>query len=430
MKGQISRAILAVAVLIVIGLGLPLAVVVQRFYEDRSAADLQRRAAETIVEISLPLDAQDLAQVANEPDTPGEFTVYDDQGRRLYGNGPPRGDGAVSKALAGHSSTTSNDHQRTLAAPITDRSSESVVGAVLVTQPSSLVNSKVHQAWLVMAMAVTVALAGATALARAQSRHLAAPVARLADHAVDLGRGVFTSRVESSGITEVDTVARALNDSAARLADLLARERAFSSDVSHQLRTPLTGLRLRLERAGATEPQNRHLTAALDEVARLEATVEHLLALSRDRHPVGAPLAVTDLLDAAYHRWHERFATAGRELHIEPTERTVAVRGSDVSIGQVLDVLIDNTLEHGRGTVTISSRATPGGLVLEVTDQGLGIDDGRRDAIFDRHEGSGNGIGLALARSITEAEGGRLLLGTGQPPCFQVVLPEVDEFVG
>jgi signal transduction histidine kinase len=429
MRAQISRAILAVAVLIVIGLGLPLAVVVQRFYEDRAAADLQRRAAETIVEISLPLDADELAQVASEPDTPGEFTVYDHQGRRLYGDGPPQGDAAVTTALAGQSSTTSNDHQRTLAAPITDRSSETVVGAVLVTQPSSLVDSEVHQAWVVMAIAVTVALAGATALARAQSRHLAAPVARLADQAVDLGRGDFTSRVEPSGITEVDTVARALNDSAARLADLLARERAFSSDVSHQLRTPLTGLRLRLERASATDPQHRELTGALAEVARLEATVEHLLALSRDRHPVGAPLAVTDLLDATSRRWQERFAIAGRDLHIDPTERTVAVRGSDVALGQVLDVLIDNTLEHGRGAVTISSRVTPGGLVLEVTDQGPGIEDNRRDAIFERHEGTGNGIGLALARSITEAEGGRLLLGTGKPPCFQVVLPEVEEFV-
>ena len=76
MRRQISRAILGVAVLLVVGLGLPLAIVVERFYEDRAAADLQRRAAEAIVEITLPLDATELASVSDEPDSPGAFSVY------------------------------------------------------------------------------------------------------------------------------------------------------------------------------------------------------------------------------------------------------------------------------------------------------------------------------------------------------------------
>jgi signal transduction histidine kinase len=425
-RSQITRAILAVAVLLVIGLGLPLAVVVQRFYQDGAVADLQRRAAETIVEIALPLEPNGLARVAGEADSPGEFTVYDAQGDRIFGPGPRLADAPVQEAIDGQASSVSTDRQLVLASPITDRSSETVVGAVRVTQARGVVDREVRRAWFVMAGAVLVALAGAAALARRQARQLAAPVGRLAEQAVDLGRGDFTARIDASGIAEVDTVAAALNDTAGRLAELMARERAFSADVSHQLRTPLTGLRLRLERAIGSDHPHDHLDGALEEISRLEATVEHLLALSRDRHPVGAPLAVEELLVAVAERWQERFVTVGRELRIEQGDRTVPVRGSDLSISQVLDVLIDNSLRHGGGRVTVRSRAAVGGLVLEVEDEGPGIVEDRRSAVFDRHEGDGHGIGLSLARSIAEAEGGRLLLASGQPPCFQVILPAAD----
>jgi signal transduction histidine kinase len=277
-----------------------------------------------------------------------------------------------------------------------------------------------------MAAAVVLALGGATVLARRQASRLADPVVRLARQAVDLGRGDFTTRAALSGIEEVDVVATALDDSAARLADLLARERSFSADVSHQLRTPLTGLRLRLERARADAPSEPHVQDALDEIGRLEATVEHLLALSRDRHPVGAPLDVTEVLAAALSRWRPRYQAARRELQIDAPRPRVVVRASNLSIGQVLDVLLDNALRHGSGTVTLRARAAAGGLVIEVSDEGPGIAEDRRDRVFDRHEGHGSGIGLALARSITEAEGGRLLLASGRPPCFQVVLPATE----
>jgi signal transduction histidine kinase len=425
-RSQITRAILAVAVLLVIGLGLPLAVVVQRFYQDGAVADLQRRAAETIVEISLPLAPDGLSGVAAEADSPGEFTVYDAEGHHVFGPGPVEADAPVQRAINGQSSSVRTDAELVLASPITDRSSETIVGAVRVTQARAVVDRQVRRAWLVMAMAVAVALAGATTLARRQARHLAAPVAGLAAHAVDLGRGDFTARIDPSGIPEVDTVAAALNDTAARLAELLARERAFSADVSHQLRTPLTGLRLRLERATDSERPRDHLGGALEEIGRLESTVEHLLALSRDRHPVGAPLAVDDLLDDIAPRWRERFIATGRELRVEHGEHMTAVRGSDLSLSQVLDVLIDNSLHHGAGAVTVRSRAAAGGLVLEVEDEGPGVAEDRLAAVFNRHEGHGHGIGLALARSLTESEGGRLLLASGRPPRFQVILPAAD----
>lgn len=426
MRRQITRAILAVAALLIIALGLPLAVVVQRSYQDRAVADLHRRAAETIVEIALPLDPAELSQVATEADSPGEFTVYDLQGTRLFGTGPIHGDAPVVRAIAGQLASASNQRELVLASPITNRSTEEVVGAVRVAEPSSVVDRQVQRAWLVIAAVIAVALASAAALARAQGRRLAEPIARLADKAVDLGRGDFTSRTGLSGIPEIDTVAAALDDSATRLAVLLARERSFSADVSHQLRTPLTGLRLRLEHAARSDQPTTHIEGALQEIGRLEDTVEHLLALSRDGHPIGTPLDVDDLLGALGSRWNQRFADTSRALRVEHSDRPVAVRASGVSMGQVLDVLVDNSLRHGAGDVTVRSRAAAGGLVLEVEDQGPGIAEERRSAVFDRHDGSDHGIGLALARSITEAEGGRLLLATARPPCFHIVLPAAD----
>ncbi len=426
MRRQITRAILAVAALLVIGLGMPLAVVIQRFYQDGAVADLHRRAAETIVEIALPLEPGSLAQVAAETDSPGDFTVYDNHGRRIFGGGPAQADAPVVQAIAGRLASATNERELVLATPITDRSTETIVGVVRVTQPGAVVDRQVRRAWFVIAVVITIALASAAALARAQGRRLAAPVGSLADKAAAMGRGDFTSRIDASGIPEIDTVATALDESAVRLAGLLARERSFSADVSHQLRTPLTGLRLRLEHAARSDQPQVHINGAIEEIGRLEDTVEHLLALSRDRHPIGKPLDLSDLFGALTSRWRNRFADTDRQLRVELDNRHVAVRSSGVSIGQVLDVLIDNSLRHGAGAVIVRSRAAPGGLVLEVEDEGPGIAEDRRSAVFNRHEGSDHGIGLALARSITEAEGGRLLLATARPPCFHIIMPAVE----
>lgn len=204
---------------------------------------------------------------------------------------------------------------------------------------------------------------------------------------------------------------------------MLARERSFSADVAHQLRTPLAGLRLRLEHALRSDDKRHPVEGALAEVGRLEATVEHLLALARDTQQVSSPLAVPHLLHAVDERWQPRFAQAQRALTVHDGGRLPTVHASDVSIGQVLDVLIDNALRHGDGAVGVRARPAAGGLVIEVDDEGPGITDDRLAAVFDRHEGSGNGIGLALARTIAEAEGGRLLAVRGQPPCFHLILP-------
>jgi signal transduction histidine kinase len=416
-RRRISRAIVGVAVLLVLVLGLPLALVVQRLYEDRAMADLQRRAAETINEVALPVDATALAEVAGEPDAPGPFAVYEPSGRRIFGPGPADADPAVRRALAGDTTSRSGP-VLVIAVPLTDRSTEEVVGAIRISESDDVVDAQVRRAWAAMGAAVVVALAGAVLLARSQGRRLAEPVTNLARDAARLGGGALPIRTAASGIPEVDAVGEALAESAERLASLLARERAFSADVAHQLRTPLTGLRLQLERLEAHD--------AIAEVARLEATVEHLLALSRDRQPIGADLDVDALLAGVEARWSAPARGAGRDLLVVHDAAAIAVRASTASIAEVLDVLVDNALRHGAGTITVRARPATGGLVVEVSDQGAGLDGSV--PIFHRAAGDGgHGIGLALARRMAEAEGGRLLLAVARPPCFHVVLPALDD---
>ena len=422
MRVRITRAILLVAGMLVLVLGIPLAVAVQEFYESRAVVELQRQAAETTVELSLPLVPAELEQAAAEDDSPGPFSVYDPAGTRLVGNGPARADEPVRQALGGQAGATHHGNELIVATPIADQSTEAIVGAVRVTQPAAVVAGEARRAWLLMLAVAGVGLVGALLVARRQASILAEPVARLADQAAVLGRGDLTTRPALSGIAEVDAVAGALEDSATRMTGLLARERSFSADVSHQLRTPLAGLRLRLERARRDADLDA-IDGALAEVDRLTETVDHLLDLARDTRSVSPPLDLDALLQAVDERWQPRVADAGRTLLVGHLRPAPNVNASSVSISQVLDVLVDNALRHGSGAIGVRARGAAGGLVLEVDDQGPGIPDSLLEAVFDRRTADGHGIGLALARTITEAEGGRLLLVSGQPPLFHLVLP-------
>ncbi len=362
MRGQISRAIVGVALLLVLGLGIPLAVVVQRFYADQAVADLRRRAAETITEIALPLDPDELASVAVEPDAPGPFSVYDHDGRRVFGDGPSSADPAVRAALAGAATVTRIDGELVLGAPLTQRTSETIIGAVRIDQNAGIVDTRVRKAWFAMAIAVAIALLGAWLLARGQGRRLAEPISALARHAEELGRGEFGRRPAPSGVAEIETVAEALAASGDRLASILARERGFSAEVAHQLRTPLTGLRLRLDRLANEDGASAELAAVLGEVARLEGTVEHLLALSRDLHPVVSVLDIEAVFAALTDRWDTPVRDSGRCLTVDTVSASVPgpIRGTFVSISQVLDVLVDNGFRHGSGEVAVRARAVAG----------------------------------------------------------------------
>ena len=243
----------------------------------------------------------------------------------------------------------------------------------------------------------------------------------LADWATETSR----SRSPTPAFATLDHVADALTATARRLGDLIERERAVSANASHQLRTPLTGLRLTIETelAAPRDDPKAVLIEALDELDRLEATVNQLLALARDTAGPRSPVDVPMLLHELERRWHPPLARLGRPLRMVFGDDLPAPEVSEIAISQVLDVLIDNAARHGAGAVTVEAT----GEVRPCADRG-GRGTGHRRArrVFDRRgsDAKGHGIGLALARSLAEAEGGRLSSSALAPsPFFVLVLP-------
>lgn len=286
---------------------------------------------------------------------------------------------------------------------------------------------------LVVAAAV-VAFAAGIVMALWQARRLAAPLVYLAASAEQLGSGQVRPRLEPSGVEEIDLVAAELARSADRLAGRLAAERQFAADASHQLRTPLTALSMRLEEiAAATDSDEVREEAriSLEQVERLVTVVDDLL--SRSRRVQGGTTEALHLVDVVHQQqeeWGPSFRSVGRRLVVEVPEG-VAVLATPGALAQVLATLIENSLKHGGGATTVRSRPSgPGGaVVVEVADEGPGVPDDLAPRIFEREvtSGAGTGLGLSLARDLVAADGGRLELAQRRPPVFAVFLAGVPK---
>jgi signal transduction histidine kinase len=272
-------------------------------------------------------------------------------------------------------------------------------------------------------------LAVVAAVGRARARRVARPLESLAGAADALGQGDFSVRAVHAGVREVDAVSSSLEATARRLGSMLERERAFTADASHQLRTPLTAVRLGLESALLTAGADLRQAAeeALLGLDRLEQTVHDLLLLARDTMHLSQATDVEALVRALGSVWSRALAEYERvlELRIEPDLPPAAV--SQPALRTVLDVLLSNALAHGVGRVLVEVRATDATVVLEVSDDGPGVrgDPARLFARRSAHA-HGTGIGLALARSLVEADGGRLELIRLAPAVFALLLPVAE----
>ena len=250
-------------------------------------------------------------------------------------------------------------------------------------------------------VAILVSFGVGVVVARWQSRRLSAPLIYLAAAAEQIGAGQARPRMKKSGIEEIDLVYEELVRTADRMAGRIAAERQFAADASHQLRTPLTALSMRLEE------------------------IEYL----SDREDVreeAASCPLRKLFDQQRDEWERSFQTAGRDLVFDD-EAGLAVLVSPSSLAQIIATLIENSLKYGAGTTRVSARKVGKGVVLDVADEGEGIRDDLTEAIFSKgvSTGGSTGIGLPLARSLAEAAGGRLELASARPPVFRVVLSAV-----
>ena len=234
----------------------------------------------------------------------------------------------------------------------------------------------------------------------------------------------------TTGIAEVDRLDEALVRGAQHTARRLASERDFAADASHQLRTPLTALLMRLEEIAATDDLGvvaEESTIAIAQVERLSRVVDDLM--SRTRSGVGASPAVSldSVLASLQREWQPAFASARRSILVSG-ERGLGVRATPVALAQILTTLLENSLSHGRGTVEIAARRSGPSVVIEVTDGGEGVPAAIAPHIFERSVSStGSGLGLSLARDLAEAAGGRLELVSARPAVFALFLSAVAE---
>ena len=420
-RGSVSarRRILAttvsVALVAVIVLGLPLAYLSAKFVRDDARSQLQRSA--------------DLVLVALEAElAEGGFV----DPRRLVE--PIETGQLIEVTLADGQQVVLNEDVRTkdmLSASTADERGN----RVRVSRAADPVNDRMREAVGVVLGVSAIALLSAVGFAAVGGRRLAQPLAALAEHSARLGAGEVTTQAPRSGLAEVDAVAEVLDRSASRIGAMLQAEREFTANASHQLRTPLTALRLRLEPllwddGDDVDPGRRDaIQAALREADRLERTIDTLLELARTGR--AGPASAFDLVALVHQRtakWRLALQREHRNLVVRATSGPhLVARAAPAAVGEALDVLVENSLRHGAGDVTVSVVSRGGYAVLVVEDEGVGIEAGEESAIFERGRSQrGTGIGLALARSLIEADGGRLELVRAAPAGFELYVPTVE----
>ncbi len=407
MQRRLLVSTLAVAVAAVLLLGIPLAFVVSRQQESEANQQLQRDAAtianglQERVDSGLPPDAAQAGRSLSD-----RYVVIRQPGTAAVAVGarPPSGD-------------TVSAHANTRDFSVTVLADDSVV--------SGQVTTGLVRIFLLALGAVAVAVV----LALLQARRLSRPLQELASAADRLGSGDARPLGRRFGIQELDRVAEGLDGSAQRITELLAAEREFAVDASHQLRTPLTALSMRLEEilAAADDPEavREEGAAALAQTERLADVVGQLLGRTR-RGVSGSPelISVDDIVAQQVVEWEPAFRREGRKLEVTGEKGLHAVATSG-GAAQVLATLLDNALGHGAGTVTIRTSQTPRSVVIEVRDEGKGVPQDLVPRIFERSvSGSpgGTGLGLALARTVAEADGGQVVLVRPKPAVFAMFL--------
>src|SRR5438105_823931 len=406
MRRRLLTSTLTIVVATVALFGVPLAFVLDRVVHDEAQSQLERDATR----VAQQLGKGDALQHTND--------VLMVELQRLV----PTDDRVVVQWPSGRRLATRASESATLLATAVGPQGTQVS----VQAPVDEVDARVARAMLVVGLVAVVAFAGALVLAFVQSAQLARPLARPARSANRLGTGDFSLSTARSGVPEIDDIADALDRSAARIDRLLLAERSFSAHASHQLRSALTGLQLRIEELlNSSDPQVREeAEAALEQSTRLNATIDDLLALAR----TGRPGIVTlfDLADLVRQHTDDVrpiLARQGRQIVMDVSENVPAVAAVG-AIGQVVDILLSNAARHGRGTIKVRVSADDRRARIEVEDEGPGIEADAVGTLFESHlRPDGHGIGLALARTLITTEGGTIALTRARPPVFRVELP-------
>ena len=292
-----------------------------------------------------------------------------------------------------------------------------IYGAVRITYPATTLNVAVRDNWLRLGLLSLVVLIAVTIVGITLARQVTRPVRTLEKSAEALAGGDLGSRVPTARtFPELSSLGHTFNEMAERIESLVDSQRAFVADASHQLRTPLTALRLRLENLeGSVAPEERAaVVAAIAETQRLGRLVDGLLAIARAEAAAQQPepVELSSVARARGDAWRIFAEDGGVGLDVVTPETAwaLAVPGA---VEQILDNLLANALEASPPAtrITLSLVERPGGWELHVVDQGAGLSEAECERAFDRFysrgkSGRGSGLGLAIVRQLAVAGGG------------------------
>lgn len=351
----------------------------------------------------------------------------------------PEPDAAVDRALRENTSTTDwgsatpwgTELVITVPARAQAGTGGDVVGAVRIIFPTEELTDRFWTIWgfrAILAVGVLVIAAGLGYLA---ARWLTRPLRQLNAMASRFSDGDLTARSPVTGPHETQTLARTLNQGAERLDTLIAAQRVFVADASHQLRTPLTALRLSLDNIadGVDDPYvTEDVEQATAEVVRMSRLVNGLLVLARAeaQATVAEPLPLRDILEERLTVWQPAADERGVTITLAgPPDDRLEVLASPGHLDQVLDNVLSNALEVSPDGGRITVRAEPhhDEVVLEIRDQGPGMSDADKARAFDRFwrghgltGRSGSGLGLAIVKQLVTDDGGAVTLRDAPAP--------------
>ncbi len=416
MRRRILQSTVLVVALTGLLLGVPLTLATWQLVENFTRGDLIVRLEGVVAAFAGQQAPPDLRAVRFAVPPDGQLVVSSPSiGTSTLGSDP--GPGAVVETL-----------------PIGQR------GEASLAVPGDQMFQMQLQFTALVAFLVVLSVAVGAAVAAVTARRLAGPLQDVADRAAQLGGGDFRPVPRRHSVPELDRVSDVLDTSAGALAQLVQRERDLVGDVSHQLRSRLTALQLRLAELAARPDADTaaEAEAALEQAERLGAVLDELLrAAELARAASAEPVDLTTLLHEVGKDWQPSAEAQRRSLRLRVPDGLL-VRVTPGRLREAIGVLVDNALRHGGGTITLAARpgsaSREGLVVVEVSDAGAGVPEELAPHLFERgvSGAASTGVGLALARALVEADGGRLELGSARPATFAIYLrvPRADDVVG
>lgn len=426
-------------VLAVVALEVPLA----QTYSDRVSTEIRSQAvgqADLLASAAGPLlapasrDRLEALVAAAATSTRGRVIAVDARGRLLADSVTPFRAGLdysnrqeIAQALAGRRVSGERDSQslneRLLVTAVPILRDGRTAGAVRVTQSVDAVTAAKRRVILQLVLVGAVVLIVGIGAGWVIAAQIARPMRRLEATAQRVAGGDLEARADEEGATEQRSLAASFNEMTARLVRLLEGQRRFVADASHQLRTPLAAVRLRLEEARASDagPEAcEQLDRGMEELDRLSRTIDELLMLSdageADRPPEAVDLA--EAAAAAVDRWGPYANAEGVDLVLAVDGAERVVRATPFDVARILDALIENAVRYTRPESRVTVAVD--GHAVEVRDEGPGLADDELERVFERfHRGragagvTGSGLGLPIARALARRWQGDVTIRNG-----------------